>query len=410
MKTCHDAFDDRNITTEEECINALKEAGEIYSNFDELIAKLIEFDELSIDRDVLILDTGIIKGKQMIEYEYRMWLDSSIEDETLIKNKSLSYKIEVSVSQTDQYYVNMLKERLSEKENDKEFGYLDFEDNDFYVYKNDITYIVLENKINIPDIVPDNKKWDMSVNGDETVMAYLETIEFSENIEKYKLHIQANGKIYGNINSSGLFYGFTNLENISGLEFLDTSRVTNMSYMFRGYSSSQPLNLSGLDTSNVTDMNYMFGWYSSDAPLDLSNFDTSKVMDMSKMFFGYSSNYSLDLSSLNTSNVIDMSYMFSNYSSNQPLDLLPLDTSSVINMERMFEHYSSSQPLYLSNFDTSSVRNMGAMFYSSKLLNLDLSNFDTSNVVDMHWMFSGCRNLASLNQMVLTRRKLLICI
>ncbi len=46
-----------------------------------------------------ILDKGSIPGNGTISYSLRLWIDSSVEDEILIKDKTLSYKIEVEARQ-----------------------------------------------------------------------------------------------------------------------------------------------------------------------------------------------------------------------------------------------------------------------------------------------------------------------
>ncbi|MCC9081972.1 DUF285 domain-containing protein [Enterococcus faecium] len=74
-----------------------------------------------------------------------------------------------------------------------------------------------------------------------------------------------------------------NLTEIEGLNQLDTSNVTNMSYMFQGMSNLTSLDLSSFDISKVTDMSYMF-YNNGVTSLDLSGFDTSKVTDMSLCF------------------------------------------------------------------------------------------------------------------------------
>lgn len=75
------------------------------------------------------------------------------------------------------------------------------------------------------------------------------------------------------------------------LDNVDTSDVTDMSYMFYGMEYVSELDLSSFDTSNVTNMTsmfYQFGYFKDGVSLDVSSFDTSKVEDMSWMFTGSS--------------------------------------------------------------------------------------------------------------------------
>jgi len=105
------------------------------------------------------------------------------------------------------------------------------------------------------------------------------------------------------------FIDMRSLQTIEGLRYLNTSEVTNMSYMFAACKLTS-LDLSHFSTANVIDMSCMFGYCEQLESLDLSSFNTSNVTDMTLMFSGCSSLTSLDLSSFNTSNVTDMSDMF----------------------------------------------------------------------------------------------------
>ncbi|WP_131773351.1 BspA family leucine-rich repeat surface protein [Enterococcus hirae] len=124
------------------------------------------------------------------------------------------------------------------------------------------------------------------------------------------------GKVVAPENSNYLFStstvgkDLTNVTEIEGLSQLDTSNVTDMSYMFFGMSSVTSLDVSSFDTSNVTTMSYMFYGMSSVTGLDVSNFDTSNVTTMGYMFKGMGSVTSLDVSNFDTSNVTDMTDMF----------------------------------------------------------------------------------------------------
>ncbi|EOB3456322.1 BspA family leucine-rich repeat surface protein, partial [Enterococcus hirae] len=102
----------------------------------------------------------------------------------------------------------------------------------------------------------------------------------------------------------------TNVTEIEGLSQLDTSKVTDMSYMFYGMNSVTSLDVSSFDTSKATNMGYMFRNISSVTSLDVSSFDTSNVTSMPYMFSGMGSITSLDLSVFDTSNVTTMQDMF----------------------------------------------------------------------------------------------------
>ena len=92
------------------------------------------------------------------------------------------------------------------------------------------------------------------------------------------------------------FYGMSNLSSIEGIENLNTSDVTGMSYMFYGCSSLKSVDLTHFDTSNVTLMGYMFLNCSSLENLDVSSFDTSANTSFYRIFEGCESLTSLDLS------------------------------------------------------------------------------------------------------------------
>ena len=217
-------------------------------------------------------------------------------------------------------------------------------------------------------------------------------------------------KVYLNENSGGMFYRedtpaqyldtignwFDNIRDID-LSNFDTSRVTDMHYMFWNMHSLTSLNLSNFDTSNVTNMSAMF-YNMNLTSLDLSNFDTSNVTNMNAMFLNMWSLTSLNISNFNTSKVTNMSSMFNNTASLTSLNLSSFDTSKVTNMRNMFSYMRNLTSLDLSNFDTSKVTNMNSMFcYMLSLTTLDLSSFDTSKVTNMNSMFRSMSNLTTLD-------------
>ena len=100
------------------------------------------------------------------------------------------------------------------------------------------------------------------------------------------------------------------LTTITGIENLNTSEVTNMSYMFHACHGLTSLDLSNFDTSKVTDMSCMFYECDELTSLNLRSFDTSKVTTMGSMFNMCKKLTNLDLSSFNTSKVVNMKMMF----------------------------------------------------------------------------------------------------
>ena len=224
---------------------------------------------------------------------------------------------------------------------------------------------------------------------------------------------------------NGFFQECGNLETISGLDYLNTENVTDMSDMFNNCTNLPSLDLSKFNTAkvtnmydmfknctklsslnlsesfntvNVTNMAFMFKGCKKLSSLNLSNFNTAKVRNMYNMFEFCNSLSSLDLSNFNTAKVMDMSYMFNGCKKLSSLTLSEsFNTVNVTTMSSMFRDCQELSSLNLSNFNTAKVTNMSCMFYNcQKLPSLDFSNFNTAKVKDMSSMFSGCIKLSSL--------------
>ena len=188
------------------------------------------------------------------------------------------------------------------------------------------------------------------------------------------------------------------LKQIEGLEFLNTSEVTNMREMFYRCSGLTSLDVSHFNTQNVTDMYGMFLGCSGLTSLDVSHFNTQNVTEMQGMFLGCSGLTSLDVSHFNTQNVTEMQGMFLGCSGLTSLDLKNFNTQNVTNMGEMFSGCYRLTSLDLSHFNTQNVTKMSGMFNGcSGLTSLDLSHFNTQNVTNMFWMFQGCSALTTIN-------------
>ena len=205
-------------------------------------------------------------------------------------------------------------------------------------------------------------------------------------------------KTYALTSLSGFFSGCETLETISGLEYLNTANVTDMSHMFHGCSALKSLDLTNFNTAKVTNMDNMFYRCSTLESLDLTKFNTANVEFMYHMFYGCSALKSLDLTNFNTAKVTDMSSMFYGCSALKSLDLTNFNTAKVTDMSSMFYGCSALKSLDLTNFNTAKVTNMSNMFKGcSALTSLGLTNFNTAKVTDMGNMFNGCSALTSLD-------------
>ena len=140
------------------------------------------------------------------------------------------------------------------------------------------------------------------------------------------------------------FQNFNKLEQIAGIENLNTENVTSMAKMFSFCQELSELDVTHFNTANVTDMGLLFDNCRGLTSLDVTHFNTANVKNMSHMFFSCSGLTSLDVTHFNTANVTDMNNMFSN----------------------------------------------------SNLAELDLTHFNTANVTDMRYMFAFCQNLTTI--------------
>ena len=378
---------------------------------------------------VMSLATGTMSASETTNYRLRMYVDEDYNPQGDGGGLSFSVKINAYGKVKEAPTGSKMKAYVTQADLES----WNYPQTDFHTdaYRSKITSIITKNDNIVPATAVES--WDISEAGDGSVMAYVEktgevlepapsNAKIYSNDEKvndmskpiyatplsetntnyaYKLTIGGKDGIIANESMIGYFYEFTNMTSID-LSVLDTSEVTNMSYMFSACISLTSLDVSNFDTSKVIDMSDMFNQCYMLTSLDLRNFNTSEVIDMSSMFSACISLTSLDVSNFDTSKVIDMSDMFrrADFDSMhiEKINVSNFDTSKVIDMSDMFAGCSRLTSLDVSNFDTSKVINMSDMFSEcSSLTSLDVSNFDTSQVIDMSYMFSGCSSLTSLD-------------
>ena len=218
-------------------------------------------------------------------------------------------------------------------------------------------------KENVGETLPENSAW---VEDKMTVST------INKNLGKGSIvHIvfDKSFSTYTPTSLRSFFQSLTKLETITGLEYLNTEKVTDMSYMFQFCSRLTSLDITNFNTANVTDMSYMFNSCTKLKSLDVSNFNTAKVKNMIRMFSNCQALTSLNVTNFNTEKIPDMSYMFSACTQLTSLDVTNFNTVNVTNMSHMFGSCSALTTIYVSDkFVTDKVTNGSYMFRNCKKL------------------------------------------
>ena len=250
-------------------------------------------------------------------------------------------------------------------------------------------------------------------------------------------------KTYAPTSLREFFKGCETLETISGLEYLNTAKVTDMGKMFHGCSALTSLDLTNFNTANVEFMDNMFEGCSALTTIYASDkFDTDNVSNGSDMFTGCKSlkDYSDSKTDHTYANCGPDGYFtpvfdyaeFDNATGtltfrrglSKPEGAYDLNEGNIkpgwltqkedIKKVVFDASFANARPTScckwfdgcqklteikgIENLNTQNVTDMSSMFSDcQKLTSLDLSNFNTANVKYMRSMFGFCQELTSLN-------------
>ena len=248
----------------------------------------------------------------------------------------------------------------------------------------------------------------------------------------------------------GFFGSRTELETITGLEYLNTAKVTNMRYMFYSCSSLTSLDVTHFNTAKVTDMGYMFYNCSSLTTIYASSkFVTPQVSTSFNMFYNckklkgeeeWTKGKATDKTYAKTAG----GYFRDKAYDNRPwvkyadgtltfrcgykktLGENEYELNSGENWPKWFTYaskiskvvfeasFANARPTNcyawfvnfknltqiegIENLNTENVTSMRDMFNGcSSLISLDVTNFNTAKVTDMRYMFYCCSKLTSLD-------------
>ena len=149
------------------------------------------------------------------------------------------------------------------------------------------------------------------------------------NFDKFKGLIKANDKDHL---KELIKIGQELFGNDGNFNWIDTSGITNMSYLFCQHIAFNG-HIELWDVSNVTNMSYMF-YYATKFNQPIGDWNVSNVTNMKGMFYEANS-FNRPIGDWDVSNVIIMEYMFYFAEKfNQPIG--DWDVSNVTNMEDMF--------------------------------------------------------------------------
>jgi surface protein len=138
------------------------------------------------------------------------------------------------------------------------------------------------------------------------------------------------------------FDSCTQLTEIEGLEYLNTSEMTFMDEMFFFCRHLNNVDLSHFETNKVTSMRAMFSGCSGLKSIDLSHFDTRNVEILGAMFYGCSSLTEIDLSNFDTGKVTSFSFILRNCTSLKEVIMGQMFVSTeVANIDNAFEGCTS---------------------------------------------------------------------
>jgi surface protein len=239
----------------------------------------------------------------------------------------------------------------------------------------------------------------------DTYIAY--NIVKAENVRK--IIIDKSFANYTPIVCRQWFYGCSNLTDIQGLEYLNTSNVTDMGMMFEGCSNLTSLNLSNFNTSSVSDLNNMFsgcsnlktiwvgdGWNTS----SLSSHRNRYVFyNCTSIVGGNGTLFNSDQTSISYAHIDggeDNPGYFSK--AGEPM-YVPTEAYAVFNDGTLTFKYDGNKPEGAYNMTTGSYWNYfeewGAVNTNIKQVIFDKSFADYRPVTCAYW-FYNCENLTEI--------------
>lgn len=185
------------------------------------------------------------------------------------------------------------------------------------------------------------------------------------------------------------------------LRDLDVSNVTKFQHTFFGSTSLVTIDIRGWDTSNAKSMEGMFAFCPSvEEIVGIESLNTSKVRNMTAMFKQCHKLETIDVSSWDVREVEQFYNMFLECRSLTEIEGIEnwtLDMLKIHGLEGMFMGCKSLKKLDLSNWKRSPLTLTNMFAWCESLEELNLTDWCTqSNLVDSRQMFKSCKSLKKI--------------
>ena len=228
---------------------------------------------LKNDLSIIGIHRGYDKEKEM---NLGLYFSEILND---MKKSNIEKNIINANNSNDSLSYESIQEKKGEKKNEIIFKiYIENKDEDVLILKS--------NNKNIKDIM-----WNINVYLNKKEVDIIESVDNAWRINSK--YFKQNGEYEIKIEFKKVLTNITDLFEDNKIVYyidlsnFDTSKVTNMAYMFHNCHKLKVIKgLNKFKTNEVTSMNSMFYCCKELEELDLTNFDTSKVANMDDMFLG----------------------------------------------------------------------------------------------------------------------------
>lgn len=299
--------------------------------------------------------------------------DGSIEEE--MKNEIIKYEPSTPYHATEEELKGEAYAVLDMNNDTLYFKrYVDLDTSNFAYPFNDYNSIAIDTvnkKVYLPNVEVDKDRFENS-------LTYCSYIGRDRHCPKKIVFEDAIKPTF--TNGSGLFHDLMYYAEEVDFSHLDTSNITDMSYMFEDVKVRN-LDLSSFDTSNVTRMIGMFK-DSKTEELDLTSFSAENLTSIREMF-----EYSRNLKILKISNnfttndkLTNVSYLFEDTPKLELVDMSWLVINERVDATSLFQR-SGLKYLDLSNWTFKNKENRRSVFASSFLNMPNLVYVDLSNMI-----------------------------